>query len=252
MRLRSLLPVLLICFSASAFADLSEDSASAAALSGVTALSESPSDRILSPVALASGSVFSYHLPFGDSDTQIWGFHNGNPLGIGHGGLGVSWLGHPDYNWRDHYLSYALGNRAFALGYTQHLLYESFSSGESYYTWSGDLGLAFSSDAYGTEVRWLRIGTDDAQWHFTAVTNFSDNSSVATDYVYQPKGKDSVRAASSVWVGDVVLLQTSWQSEPPRFGFGIKAVLAHGSLMYAIRTHPEMQLSHSIEIGFSW
>lgn len=234
------------------YADLSEDSASANALSGVTALSDSPADRILSPLVLASGSVFSYHLPYGDADTKVLGFHNGSRLGIGHGGFGVSWIGHPDYTWRDHYLSYALGGRDFALGYTQHLLYEGFSSGESYYTWSGDLGMGFYSGDYGSEVRWLRIGSDDAQWHFTAITHLNEYSSLATDYVYQVHGKDSVRAASSIWIGKALVIQTSWQSEPPRFGFGTKLKLSYGSVMYAVRTHPELGLSHSIDIGFGW
>jgi len=252
MRLSLFILATACCLGGYLFADLSEDAASASALSGVTALSESPSDRILSPLVMANGAVFCYHLHFHDADTQLWGFHNGNRLGLGHGGFGVSWMGHPDYNWRDHYLSYALGYQDFALGYTQHLLYESFSTGETYYSWQGDLGIAFGSGDYGSEVRWLRIGTEDAQWHFTAITRLTDYSSVATDYVYQMHGKDSVRAASSIWVGKILLLQTSWQSEAPRFGFGVKLMLPHGSIMYAIRTHPELDLSQSLEIGFAW
>jgi len=252
MRLTIFIMLALCCGWVAAHADLSEETASANALSGVTALSFSPADRILSPLVLGSGTVFTYHLPFGDGDTQVWGFHNGSRLSIGHSGFGVSWLSHPDYLWRDHYLSYALGSGDFALGYTQHLLYESFSSGESYYTWSGDLGLGFYGGDYGSEVRWLRIGSEDAQWHFTAITYLSEYSSIATDYVYQEHGKDSVRAASSIGISDLFAIQTSWQSDPPRFGFGTRLKLSYGTFMYAVRTHPEMGLSHSVDVGFTW
>lgn len=233
-------------------ADLSEDSASAAALSGITALSDSPSDRILSPVALSSGTVFSYLLPFGDKDSVIWGCHNGVRIGFGHGGSGVTWISHPDYNWRDYYLSYALGYQELALGYTQHLVFEDFSTGEAHYSLGGDLGLIGNYSIYGAELRWLRIGKKDAQVHITAITNLSDDSSIATDYVFQVHGKDSYRVASSIGIGDFIKIQSSWQSEPARFGFGIKLALASTTIMYAVRTHPEMDLSHGVEIGFSW
>lgn len=252
MRAAIALVALTCIFCAGTFAEISEDSASLSALSGVTALAVNPSDRILSPVALIDGSSFSYHLPFGDADTALWGFHNGNNLWLGHTGFGVSWMAHPHYTWRDHYLSYAIGIRDFALGYTQHLIYEGFSTGEAYYNWEGDLGLIANYSDYGMEIRWLRMASRDAQWHFTAITNLSDNSNIATDYVYVPHGTCSFRTAAKVGLSEMLTLMSSWKNEPASFGFGIRMGLSASSITYAIHTHPELNLSHSLEICYLW
>lgn len=235
-----------------AAADLTEESASANALSGITFLSDNVADRYLSPIICSTGVDFSYHYPFGDTDAGVIGFHNAFRYGIVNTAVGFSLLSHPDYRWQDQYLSLNIGSPELALGYTQHLLFERIGEDDAYYTWSGDVGLGFQGDIYGTEIRYIRMGTSDAQLHLTASTRIAEDVMVATDYVYSKRYRDSIRCATSYDIAGVLRLSTSWQDEPPRFGFGIGLRLAHGNITYAVRSHPRLDLSHCFDIGFSW
>jgi hypothetical protein len=237
---------------ARAFADLSEETASANALSGITFLSDNVGDRHLSPIITTSGIDFSYHYPFGDGDAGVIGFHNAFRTGLFNTAVGISVLNHPDYRWQDHYLSVNIGSQELALGYTQHLLFERIGEDDSYYTWTGDVALGFQGDPYGTEIRYIRMGTSDAQLHLTASTIFAYDITVATDYVYSKRYPDSFRCATSYDIAGVLQIMTSWQDEPPRFGFGVGLRFAGGNITYAMRSHPRLNLSHSFDIGFTW
>ncbi len=240
------------CMDSPLLADLNEESASSAALCGVSALSTSPTDQILSPILRHKGISFSYHRPFGIKDAQVWGLHTATNYGVLHAGFGSAWMNHPDYKHQDYYLNANLGFDGVALGYSQHLIHESFSSSESSHKWQSDLGLAARNGSYTGEIRWLRMGSKDAQVHISSVTYISQNSSAAVDYVYMPHGKDSLRSAVSLEAGEFLTLQSSWQSEPNRFGFGLRVNTKSINLMYSIRTHLELNPDHSFELGFAW
>lgn len=233
-------------------ADLSEESASAIALSGITALSDSPSDQILSPLIRDDGISFNYHLPFGQADAQVWGVHYATEYKILHAGFGSAWMNHPDYNYRDYYLNANLEHEGIVLGYTQHLVHESFSTDDSYLRWLSDLGISSNIDDYGAEIRWLRVASLDAQWHFSALYRFAPESASAVSYVHQPHGDDSFRSCISLAASELLHFAASWQSHPSRFGFGLRLNYGSLALIYAIRTHQELNADHSLEIRFQW
>lgn len=233
-------------------ADLSEESASAIALSGIAALSDSPSDQILSPLIRDSGVSFNYHLPFGQAEAQIWGVHYATDYKILHAGFGSAWMNHPDYNYRDYYLNANLEHEGIVLGYTQHLVHESFSTDDSYLRWLADIGISSNIDDYGAEIRWLRVASRDAQWHFSALYRFAQGSASAISYVHQPHGDDSFRSCISLEASDLLHFAASWQSHPSRFGFGLRLNYESLSLVYAIRTHQELSPDHSLELRFRW
>lgn len=233
-------------------ADLSEESASSIALSGITFLSESPADQTLSPLIRGNGISFNYHLPFSQPEAQVWGVHYAMDYKILHSGFGSTWMSHPDYNYRDYYLNANLGNEEIVLGYTQHLIHESFSTDDSYLTWHSDLGLSAMHAPYGGEIRWLRIASLDAQWHFTALYRFGLGGKSAVSYVHQPHGDDSLRSSISIAASDLLHFAASWQSHPSRFGFGLRLNYGSLALLYAIRTHQELNADHSLEMRYQW
>lgn len=233
-------------------ADLSEESASAIALSGITALSDSPSDQMLSPLIRDEGVSFNYHLPFGQADAQVWGVHYATEYDFIHAGFGSAWMNHPDYNYRNYYLNASLEHEGIVLGYTQHLVHESFSTDDSYLRWLSDLGISSNIDDYGAEIRWLRVASLDAQWHFSALYRFAPESASAVSYVHQPHGDDSFRSCISLAASELLLFAASWQSHPSRFGFGLRFNYGSLALIYAIRTHLELNADHSLEVRFQW
>ncbi len=242
--------LLLLCL-APLSALIGEYSASANALNGITMLSQSVADHAISPIVFANGVVFSRHSPFGLGETTYYGWHNAVPTGLMQVSTGINYLAHPDYRWQDQYLSLRLGGTAFALGATQHLFYEKIGD-KSWYTWDNDLALSFMQDGYGTEIRWLHLRGKDTALVLSAQTAFSDDSSLCSSYTYREDGPDCYGVASSYEIAEVLLLQTSWQSEPARFGIGCKFIIGTFELMYSLRTHPELDLTHSIDIGSLW
>jgi len=233
-------------------AEITEDTASSSALCGITMLSESVGDYVLSPIIGKSGICFSYHKPFSAAGTDVYSLASSWKLKPVMLHSGISYLDHPDYLRQNPYLGVALHTEFASLGYTQHLIYERISTDNSYYVWTADLALSFWSKEYITEIRYLHITEADAELHLGTGTWLGESTLVATDYVYKPHGRDSYRAASSFCIGRLLLIQSSWQTEPSRFGFGIKLMLKSGELMYSIRTHPALNLSHCVDIGFNW
>lgn len=245
------LTLLLLLCQMSLGALLSEYSASANALSGITMLSESVADLAISPLVASSGFAASYHRPFGLKDTTFYGLHTAQPLGIVNIGTGINYLAHPDYRWQDQYLVLGIHRAGFALGATQHLLYERIASTSSY-TWDNDLALGYLRGNYGAEIRWLRCREPDAAVVLSVQTRLSTAASVCIAYTYRKHASDSYGLASSYQIASPLLLQTSWQSDPARFGLGCKFSIDSWYLMYSLRTHPELNLTHSLDIGRSW
>lgn len=250
MKLYLLLFLLLLCL-APLQALPGEYSASANALNGITMLSQSVADHAISPIIFAGGFTFSRCSPFGLSETTYYGLHNALPLGVMQVATGINYLAHPDYRWQDQYLALQLGSPTFALGATQHLFYEKIGE-NSWYTWDNDLAISFLQKGYGTEIRWLHLRGEDSALVLSAQTEFSSASSLCSSYTWRKNEADAYSVASSYQIADVLLLQTSWQSEPARFGIGCKFLIGSFELMYSLRTHPELDLTHSIDIGSSW
>lgn len=98
----------------------------------------------------------------------------------------------------------------------------------------------------------MRIGQPDSELHLSVSTSIVKGIQAASSYIYSPKGQDGYRFATSIQIVDKLLLQSSWQSDPARFGAGLKFQLETWDLIYAIRTHPDLRLSHSLDLSYRW
>lgn len=246
---------LCLCFgllAASLGSVITEDSASANALSGITLLSQSVSDLALSPTINKTGIAFSYHFPFSEADCGIYSLNTATRLKPFLISAGGAFLDQGDYRWQDFHLGLAFHYRELSLGYSEHLIHEKFSTEHSYHTWTGNLALSYRSELYGSEIRLLHLGEEDAELHLAASSRIVEDVYGASTYVYAPHGDDSYRFATSFAIGESFLLQASWQNNPPRFGAGLKFAYRSGEIMYAIRSHTELNLSHSLDLGFNW
>jgi hypothetical protein len=252
MPLKALTCLCLWLSAASVSAVITEDSASASALSGVTLLSGSVSDFALSPTIPATGASFSYHLPFSMTRGGVYALNTASFAGpcILSGGAGF--IEEENYRLQDFHLGAAYHYETLSAGYTQHLIYERISTNDSWFTWASDVALSYRGEDYGSEIKWLHIGQQDAQIHFTASRGVIDGVICSGTYVYAPHEDDRYVFATSCELGGLFTLQSSWQNDPARFGIGLKFIFRSGEIMYAVRTHPELSLSHSLDIGFRW
>ena len=227
------------------------NTASANALAGVTLLSESVADFQLSPALPFTGIAASGHLPFSAPEAGTFSLSTAHKLSFLVLNAGVSHSGDADYSLQDFRLGLALNYEGLSAGYAQHLTLESAATG-SYQSWSGDVAVSYRTPGYGYEARLLRIGKEDTELHLSVSTKIVTGIQAASSYVYNPGGPDGYRLATSIEVTDNLLLQSSWQSSPNRFGAGLKFQLKGWDLMYAIRTHPDLRLSHSLDLGYTW
>lgn len=250
MRLWLLLSCIFL-YSGVAYAVTAEYSASANTLSGITMLSQSVSDYALSPVIGTTGVCSTWHKPFSNPETSIYGLHTAFPTSNFIIASGINYLNHPDYRWQDEYLSLSINYSGFALGATQHLVYEKIAT-DSWYNWCNDFALRYAGDTYGSEIRYIGSGSDDAAWILSAQNKLSPSTTVCSSYTWRKNGNDCYAAASSIQIASPLLLQTSWQSDPARFGMGLKFIINKLELMYGIRSHPELNLTHNIDLGFRW
>lgn len=250
-RLKILAALLAIVFCASLSALITEHSASANALSGVTLLSQSVSDFYLSPVTGITGISATWYKPFGISDTSVFGLHNAFPMDKVIIASGINYLDHPDYRWQDEYLSLSLNYSSLALGATQHLVYEKIGS-DTWFAWDNDFGIKLMGDTSELELRYLRCRSADASLVFSASSGLTKYSTVSSSYTWRKDNQGSYAFASSYQIASPLLLQSSWQNDPARFGVGLKVYLGSVSLMYGIRTHPELALTHCLDLEAAW
>jgi len=231
---------------------VTEDTASANALSGITLLSSSVADLGLSPTIPKTGFALSYNIPFSSTGCGVYSLNTGTRLGSFIASAGASYMEQEDYRWQDIHLGLAWHYKDLAAGYSQHLIYEKFSNDMSYHTWTGNLGLSYRRLDYGGEIRLIHLGQDDAELHLSASSLVVEGVYGSSSYVYAPNSDDSFRFATSIRVSGPFQLQASWQNTPPRFGGGLKFSHADWEIMYAIRSHAELSLTHALDLGYNW
>ena len=226
-------------------------SASATALGEITQLSDSPADYALSPLIAETGCCVSYLKPFSLADTGVYGVHTAfakNPFRFA---TGMLYLDHTGYRWQNGYLCLALASAGWKVGLTQHLVYERISQ-ESWFTWDNDYALGYENKAYGMELRYNNAHSSDAAFSLTGSTRLDPSAKMASTLTWQ-NGEPLYYALASVYqIAKPLAFQTSYQSEPSRFGCGIKIAVEGYRLQYAVQTHPELSLSHAVDLGFSW
>jgi len=230
---------------------ITESSASASSLSGITMLSTSPADYILSPIVGATGVCTSWQIPYGISSATTYGLHTAFPLHPFIVASGISYLNHPDYRWQDEYLAAGVHFKGFRLGATQHLLYEKIAR-ESWLTWDNDFAIALESDVYGTELRYNSCRTRDAAVILSASSKVNKSTTICSAYTWRKHDADTYAIASNYQVARPLIINCSWQSDPARFGIGMNILMGGISLMYAVRTHTELNLTHNLDLGASW
>jgi hypothetical protein len=228
-----------------------ENSASANALSGITILSVSPADFSLSPVVGKSGICFSWHQPFGVKDISVYGFHSAFPLKPLIIATGIDYLAHPDYRLQDEYLALSASFSAFSIGATQHLLYEKIED-QVWFTWKSDFAIAYKEKNFAGEIRCNDLGSSHKALTLSAAITAAENTTFASAYSFKQEEKDSYALATSFAVAKPFLIQCSWQSVPARFGLGLKMLTGNWNLMYAVRTHTELGLTHLVDLGYAW
>ncbi len=231
---------------------VTEDTASANALSGIILLSESVADFGLSPTIPGEGFTLSYGLPFSSAGCGVYSLNSGTRIGPFIASAGASYMDQKDYRWQDVHIGLAWHYRELGVGYSQHLIYEKFSNDMSYHTWTGNLAISYRRGDYGSEIRLLHMGQEDAELHLSASSIVVEGVCGASSYVYSPNGEDSFRFATSFKIGEPFMLQVSWQNAPPRFGAGLKFGHNDWDIMYAIRSHAELSLTHALDIGYNW
>ncbi|MCB5247971.1 MAG: hypothetical protein LHW57_08110 [Candidatus Cloacimonetes bacterium] len=228
-----------------------QNTASANALAGVTLLSESVADFQLSPALPFTGIAVSGHLPFSAAEASTFSLSAAHKLKFLVLNAGATHSGDADYSAQDFRLGLGFNLGELSAGYSQHLLLESAPTG-THQSWGGDAALAYRGHSYGYEARLLRIGREDTELHLSVSTTIVSGIQAASSYIYTPAGPDGYRFATSIEVTENLLLQSSWQNSPNRFGAGLRFKLQGWDLMYAVRTHPDLRLSHSLDLGYSW
>ncbi|MCB5246266.1 MAG: hypothetical protein LHW61_06490 [Candidatus Cloacimonetes bacterium] len=231
---------------------ITQDTASSNALSGITLLSNSLADFALSPNIANSGISFSANIPFGMADCAVYSLNTATQIKSFFLSTGIAHLDQGDYRNQDYFLGLAFHYKHLRLGYTEHLQYEKISTGNSYHTWLSNVALTYSCPEYGAEIKSLHLTSSDEEWHISAMVKIIDEVYGAGSYVYVPDNDDNYRIATSIQLNEPLSLLMSWQNLPSQFGLGIKLKIKRGELTYAVRTHPELNLSQSLDLGFNW
>lgn len=249
---RHVLSVIFLLSAMSLGAVVTENSASLNALCGITALSGSVSDYAMSPVIGVSGFSSSFCSHFGSRNGSVFGFHAAANTDILFYAAGISYTSASAYRWQDQYLSLSLGNRNFGLGYTQHYIFERVGNGNTARDWTGDIGFKAIYNGYGSEISLIRIDSPDQEVRLTTVAEPYPGVSVATSYIWERNDETRFATATSYDFDSLFSLQVSWQTNPSRLGFGARVDLSNFELGYSIRTHPDLNLTHAVDIGVRW
>ena len=233
-------------------ASVLENSATANALNGITLLSDSVADYALSPVIGETGIATYYHRPYGTTEIAVLGFGVAAARNRFIFSGGTSYLHHSDYSQHNPYLNLSFNYYGISIGSSGHMLYDSVQEKDSRYDFSWDAGAKYCYRDYGAEVKIIRIGSIDEQLDISMKAALSEGILTSTSYVCETGGYDFFRAGMTTEINKYLSVYGSWQNEPNRFGFGFRFGIEPWSLMYSIRTHPELDVSHSVALDINW
>lgn len=240
----------LICCSLS-YALILENSASANALNGCPLLSQSVCDYALSPVNGSYGLGSSYSSPFSIPGLHVFGLHTAFPsrwLGYA---LGTSYLSAEDYDLQSYYLNLHLKLGDILIGSNQHLEFEIISNDDTHIETKTDFGIRLGG-RFPSEISLLGLGSQDRIYSFSFGSHISKRSFTAVTY-RTDWDKDFIYCIASQYnITDGFRIMSSYQDEPTRFGAGIELSVLNLRVLYAIRTHIELNLTHAIDLSFDW
>ncbi|NLW18815.1 MAG: hypothetical protein GXY81_03910 [Candidatus Cloacimonetes bacterium] len=228
------------------------NTASSNALAGITLLSKTVADRQHTPALPFTGIAVSANVPFSDAPSTAFSLNAAQNFSYVNLGLGATHSGDYDYNSQDFRLGLALCLGDFVAGYTQHLFLERAGVDQSHQSWNSDLALAYRGDGYGYEARVMNLAKEEQELHLNVSTKIIEGVRAGAGYVYAKQGDGGYRFATSIDLAENLTLQSSWQSNPSRFGAGLKFKLKAWDLMYSIRTHSALNLSHSLDLVYVW
>lgn len=243
-----LIAVFLILMALPLGAVIVETTASASALNGITALSDNVGDYAFSPVIGFTGFSSSLCNNFGSTEANIYSVALAQRLNYFYLYGGVRLQAIDGYHWQDQYMGAAIGNGDYGLGFGAHLDYNNVEE----FDWSWDAALRAEHEGYGTEIKLLRMDSPDREVHLTAITRITCQMSAASTYVWDKTGASSYRVATRVDIMDELQFISSWQSYPSRIGAGINIQINSLRLGYGIRTHEDLNLTHSFDLSFAW
>lgn len=228
-----------------------ECSASANALNGIVSISESVADHNLSPLIGSSGLEISYYTPFSISEIQTFGLYSAYRGNHSIVTSGISYLMHDDYKWQDTFVGISLHGESFSVGATQHLSLDYIRDSGTEYDLSTDIGGRIRSDIAYVDVVWQRGFSDNAKYCASLSANPMKGSVVSTAYTW---GKNDCiyGVAAKHRISPALQILSSWQNNPARLGLGIELKLSRIKILYGIRTHPELDMSHAIDLGYEW
>jgi hypothetical protein len=229
-----------------------EHTATANALNGITLLSDSVADYAISPTIGQTGVATFYNRPFNMSEIAILGFATAASRNRFIFAGGSTYLHHSDYSWHNPFLSGSYHYYGIALGVSGHMVYDSVKDEDSEYDFSYDLGAKYSHKDYAAELKYLRVGSADEQLVISMKASLSEGVYTATSYVYETGGKDYFRAGIQTEINQYLSVYGSWQNEPNRFGLGARLGIEPWSLMYSLRTHPQLDVSHALALQRDW
>ncbi len=247
----TLLTVLMFTVVIPSYLSALECSASANALNGIVSISESVADYSISPLIGSSGLEVSYFTPFSISEIQTFGIYSayrGNHSIIT---SGISYLMHDDYKWQDNFAGFSLNWDSISLGATQHLTMDYIRDSGTEYEFSTDIGCRIGCDVVYTDLVWQRGFSDNAKYYASLSANPVKGSVVSVAYT---RGENDriFGVAGKHRISPALQIISSWQNNPARLGVGIELKLSRLKVLYSIRTHPELNMSHAIDLGYEW
>lgn len=224
------------------------DSAAASALNGLNLLSEdadiyandSSSIRFGSQNLYSHPGLYLSHLRFSfPSQSRLYG-------------CALLQLNGSDYQNQDFKLYLAQDIAFVRVLLAQRLVLESIASDISYQTWQSDIGLQLNFRQLQCRLEMLSAFAAEEEIKLGIVHPINDKILLGMGFRIDEYGDESWQIGSSCRLSNRFTLLSSWQNEPSRLGLAAQLSLSHLHVVYAIRTHPNLQLSHAVDLGYRW
>ncbi|MBM4404057.1 MAG: hypothetical protein FJ042_06725 [Candidatus Cloacimonetes bacterium] len=229
---------------------LSDLTPAATALNGLTLLCESPTDNLANPVTAATGSTTHYINPFSLNKVSVYGLHTAQWIYLVKTAAGTVYLHSSDYKLTDYYVNFAFFMSDITIGYTHHFIFHEVEEDIDYES-GDDFALRYDFDT-GMAETIHRISKDEKEWLINALWRVFDDLDIAGGIRLEGGKVDCYRIGYNFQFEEVMSFLTSWQSDPSRFGFGVKLCWEDSDFTYAVRTHNELKLTHAVEFGYRW
>ncbi len=219
-------------------------------------LQDSPSNQKICPAIISNSVETSYLELYSDKDLCFYSLDIGKQFKFMNFGLGISSLNHPIY--KENTANFAISKKILMIHFGTSFSYISTKiNSKEEKSSSLSFGIKTEQNNWASQFSINKISllkSDDKEMEINLENSYkiTKNTKISVGLFKENSFDFSFRIGLAQEFSKYLTLISSYQYLPDRFGMGMTFHLQKIYIIYGIRTHQELDLTHALSIGYNF